>query len=93
MVAWNGQHGRPQAVHERARRAELGRTSALRDVARQYNHIRTLLVSQRAQGFDDRALLGAEMRVGNLQQHAQGAAPSARGRASMTAASRWGFSR
>ena len=82
VVAWNGQHCGPQVVYKRACRAELRRASALRDVARQHSHIRTLLVGQCAQGFDDRALLGAEVRVGNLQQHthqASSALPLRRG--------------
>ena len=58
VVAWNGQHCGPQVVYKRACRAVLRWASALRNVARQHNHIRTLLVGQRAQGFDDRVLLG-----------------------------------
>jgi len=36
VVAWNGQRWRPQAVHERACRVKMGRTSAPRDAAGQH---------------------------------------------------------
>jgi len=76
VVARNRQHRRAQTDHESAGCLELRRPCALRDVARQHEKIGPLLPGQRGQRFDDRRLLGSEVRVRDLEQDAHPTGPS-----------------
>ena len=70
MVARNGEHRRIEPVHELTRRLELDRSRPLRDVTGEHGQVGTHPASQPTQGLDHRLLLGAEVRVGDLQQDA-----------------------
>ena len=81
VVAGHRQDRRPQSVDEGLRRAELGGSRALRDVAREHHQVRPLLRCEGDQGLDHRRLLGAEVGVGDVKQDAHAAALMARPRA------------
>ena len=79
VVPWHGQHGHAQAVCEGTSGAELRRSSPLRDVAGQHDQFGPLLACQFGQCIDDGRLLGAEVRIGDLQQDGHPPASPSRG--------------
>lgn len=60
---------RAERIDERARRRELGSARALRDIARQHDEIGRERIGETQQRRDDERPFGAEMGIGNLQQH------------------------
>ena len=76
VIARDGHERRAQPVDECARSAKLAATRALRDVAGEHHEIGPLARGEGHERFHHRRLLGAEVRVGDLQQHAHAPACS-----------------
>ena len=89
VVAWNDHRRYAQPVHEGPGRPKLFGPGALRDVTREHHHVGLLLRCKGRQRLNNERLLGAEMCVGQVQQHTHVPAPGPLA----VAAAPWAWSR